>query len=156
VIFGFYTLYLGSMVTDASWRGSATRSFDLTALATPFSRRLNLKYFFVPLSMSAPIYIVGLDFGRWFAITCINYMLIMLSREVVSTELEYSRFSRGNTEPRSGVVSSSVPTLGFYGNLVVLLSILLFLRLPHFCLWSCLVLEQPLATIVELFLRAFG
>jgi len=35
LILGFCTLYIGSLVIDALWRGKATRSFDLTALAAP-------------------------------------------------------------------------------------------------------------------------
>jgi len=37
LILGFCTLYIGSLVIDALWRGKATRSFDPTALAAPRS-----------------------------------------------------------------------------------------------------------------------
>jgi len=151
------------MVTDALRRGGATRSFDPTALAVPHARVLNLKYFFVPLLVSVPIYIVGVDFGRWVAITCINYTLIILSKEIVFAELEYAGFPRGNTEQKSRAINSSIPMLGFYGNLSIFLFILFYLRLPHCCLWNwdgLYIFAEPLRSIlrtaIRVLLRTFG
>ncbi len=155
-ILGFCTLYIGSMVIDTLRRGGSTRSFDPTALAAPHARVLNLKYFFVPLLVSAPLYIVGADFGRWVAVTCINYMLIILSKDIVLTELEHAKFSRGNTEQKSRVINSSVPTLGFYGNLLVFLFILFYLRLPHCCIRDFGMFEEPLRTIIRVLPHIFG
>jgi len=79
--------------------------------------------------VSASLYIVGSNIGRWVAVTYINYILIILSKEILFTKLESSRFSRGNTGQQSGIINSSVLTLGFYGNLSVFLFILFYTNL---------------------------
>ena len=99
---------------------------------------------------------MGSDIGRWVAVTCISYILIILSKEIVFMELEYSGFSRGNTERRSRTLIPSVPTLGFYGNLLVFLFILFYLRLPHCCIQEYKMIMGPPRVIIRMLLRIFG
>ncbi len=51
-----------------------------------YARAMAYKYFLLPLLISAPLYILGWDMGRWFTVICINYVMVSLSPELNTAE----------------------------------------------------------------------
>ncbi len=127
-VLGFFTAWIGSMATTALAGDQAARRPAWRALTAVPSRRIIGKYFVLPFLASLPLYFLGWDFGRWFAVTCFNYVLIVLSKEVLDAEL---KFACGSA---TGIVADPTPVspVGFCVKLAILLLIVCFLRLPSF------------------------
>lgn len=81
LIMGFSTVYIGSMVVRL-----LISNYSLLDSGKIFARQhskgIFYKYFLLPLIISAPLYVLGRDIGRWFAVSCINYIMISLSEEL--------------------------------------------------------------------------
>ena len=148
-VLGFFTALIGSMVTSPSIGSSGMQSFDLGVFKDRRSQRLLLKYFLLPFLLSQPIYLMGWDLGRWFAVTCINYILIVLSREVVSAERQAT--SDPETKPTHAFSADDATTLSFwfYLNLAAFLFVLFYLRVPRCCIDEFKIVAEPLKLLLE-------
>ncbi len=102
---------------------------------------------------------MGWDFGRWFAVSCINYAMISLSREVNYMECCFAiRKRAGNsffTKSQLPVNSfaSDVNSRPHYFEWVFLLLIVFFIRLPHYCNSVINMLASPLRPMLRLLLH---
>jgi hypothetical protein len=102
------------------------------------------KYFFIPLLLSLPVYVTAYDYGRWFTVACINFVLVAVS--VNLPVRDFARVQKGGAE---GSVAADSPEHGdhrlvFYGASVVICILALVLWLPHYCLFSCEIVRSPL------------
>jgi Zn-dependent protease with chaperone function len=144
-IMGFSTVYIGCMVVRSLNSNNSTRNSD-----TPLTRQyIGYKYFLFPWLISTPLYIIGWDFGRWFAISCINYIMITLSRE-----LNYAESRFGNDTETKTEIFNQDPTLGestllYHINLVFLFIILFFIRMPYAVNNGYNMLAEPLKSLAE-------
>lgn len=120
--------------------------------AQPFSPKSALrysglffgKYFFIPFLCSLPVYVSAYDYGRWFTIACINYVLV-----AVSANLPVREFAREKMDGDEDSAAAESPKHGdhrlvFYGLSVVICILALVLWLPHFCFFSCVFVRSPL------------
>jgi hypothetical protein len=150
-VLGFLTVRFCA-VTSKSIISSIKRTTEKTS--TDQAWIMGFKYFFVPVAFSIPVYILAWDFGRWFAVACINYAIICLSKEVNFIELSLANASRGRiiavlekVNRRSWALMESTWARGYMASLVVLLSVIFYLRLPTCCIRSAF-LAEPIRSLV--------
>lgn len=123
------TLAVGGMASRAIAEARPAEGF-FNWLSPPASG-LAVWFFLVPLLLPVPLYIVAHDFGRWFAVACINYAMLSLSPEVVG--LMKSR--RVSPQPAS---APAVPCgrrcwIGFSAKALFLMLCISAWYLPHCC-----------------------
>jgi hypothetical protein len=94
------------------------------------SMHMQTRYLLFPFLLSLPLYILGWDIGRWFAVACINFMMIALSREINLAEgmLGSSQAETG----RTSLVPFFMARVSWLGWLFLLI-VVFFVRLPHCC-----------------------
>jgi hypothetical protein len=85
LILGFSTVYAGGMIVHFFNQEKSSSDSGIIP-SGQLSKVISYKYFLLPLFLSAPLYILGWDVGRWFAVTCINYIMVSLSRELYVVE----------------------------------------------------------------------
>ncbi len=128
---GFFTISTGRRVTESL---AATRQYGSnTPLARRHSMNMAVKYFLFPFIASMPLFIVGLDIGRWFAVLCTNYVMVALSGEVYTAECQHWENEAIETSFAAipGVKESNCfsPGMVFF-----LAGTIFFIRIPHACI----------------------
>ncbi len=103
-----------------------------------------LKYFFVPLLLSLPVYFTAYDYGRWFTVTCLNFALV-----AVSLNLPVREFARRKKKTDEDPAAADSRThadhpLVFYGLSIGICVLALVFWLPHYCLFECEIVRSPL------------
>lgn len=137
LLFSFISIaYLGKLSTLLSVDEDGQQPVEQTS-QWKHSTLIRFKYFLIPLLCSLPLYILGWDWGRWFAVISINFAIIALSKELGYMEAKTLPINNSffnwltritNTLTTSRIKISHV-TLS-----VFLLIILFYIRLPHCCI----------------------
>jgi hypothetical protein len=140
---GISIWYLVRQTVYSVLRSRSTQSFSPKS-ALRYSGLFFWKFFFIPLLCSLPVYISAYDYGRWFTIVCINYVLV-----AVSANLPVREFAREKKDGDGDSVAAESPKhadhrLVFYGFSVVIGILALVLWLPHFCFFDCVFIRSPL------------
>lgn len=148
-ILGWATVWVGRRVVEATLTDGTAALFAPGTLRSRNTRRFGWKYFALPFLCSTPLYLVGWDFGRWFAVTCLCYTLVVLSPEAVRAELPPEEFSTAEStkNPNPGA-ATALPTR-FYLGLFAFLAVVLCFRLPHCCIEGFNMLAEPLNYLFE-------
>jgi hypothetical protein len=112
--------------------------------AVRYSSLFFLMYFVIPLLLSLPVYVTAYDYGRWFAVTCINFALLAVSVNLPVREFALRR--KGVAEDTAAAHSRghADSPLVFYGASIVICILALVLWLPHYCLFACEIVRSPL------------
>lgn len=159
-VLGFTTAYFSKSVSRSFANNSiGTIGKTKTTFTKHHSNIMCYKYYLIPIVISIPLYMMGWDFGRWFAVSCINYAMISLSREVNYMECCFAiRKRAGNsffTKSQLPVNSfaSDVNSRPHYFEWVFLLLIVFFIRLPHYCNSVINMLASPLRPMLRLLLH---
>jgi hypothetical protein len=102
------------------------------------------KYFLIPLLFSLPVYFSAYDYGRWFTVTCINFVML-----AVSLNLPCLEFALRKQDANEGsAIADSRAHLDdrwvFYAVSIIICLLALVLWLPHYCLFSCDIIKSPL------------
>lgn len=156
--FGFATAYVCRNVTRSILCTQSGTFSKAGTTVMDLSRAMCHRYFLLPIGLSMPLYVLGWDMGRWFAVSCINYAMISMSREVIL--LEVCVVDRTNVEGSStpkdppqedpcGIESSS---LQYYSVMFSLLFLIFFIRVPHCCNDWLRMLAKPLRSLVKMLL----
>ena len=140
---GILLWYLVRQAVYSILRFHSPHSFS-PQLAQRYSGLFFGKYFLIPLLLSLPVYFTAYDYGRWFTVTCINFAML-----AVSVNLPYREFAfqkKGTEEGSAATVSREHldSRLVFYGASIIICVLALVLWLPHYCLFSCEILQSPL------------
>ncbi len=91
LILGFSTAFLGGQVIrDTQIKAIPEGSDDNSVSRT--SNTILIKYFLLPLILSLPLYVTAIDYGRWFAVTCINFIMVTLSPEIIRLEIDTEKW----------------------------------------------------------------
>jgi hypothetical protein len=112
----------------------------------------------IPILCSLPLYILGWDFGRWFAVTSINFAIIVLSKELGYMEAKIlpinNPFFNQLTRITNIITTSRLKTSSIIVSLFLLI-ILFYLRLPHCCISDkhFEFVAQPLQEILQFITR---
>lgn len=152
-VLGFSTVYVGSKVTN-SFIKELGSSPD-TTIARHHSKIMCFKYFLLPLFISMPLYYLGWDFGRWFAVSCINFAMISLSREINYAEIRVVNGvdARSWVSTKNQIFEESVHLHQI--KVFFLLLIIFFIRLPHCCNQKINMLAEPIWSLAKLIVRLF-
>lgn len=153
-ILGFSTVYIGRMVNNFLITNLTKKKLVMIS-RKQYSKNLYLKYFILPLAISSPLYILGCDIGRWFAVSCINYIMITLSREVNFVEIELYKANEKKAENVKGEVINNIGIFRNYVEIFLLLFILFFIRLPHWCKYWNAMLAEPFKSLFQRILNLF-
>ncbi len=147
-ILGFSTAYIVGRVSCSFIKQHFNDIFD-TTLARRHSKIMCYKYFLLPLIISLPLYIVGWDLGRWFAVSCINFAIIGLSRDI-----NYADFIVRNDDKaaaRIQMISQTflVKNRFYHIKLFFLLLIVFFIRMPHCCNKGFNIFAEPIKSLAR-------
>jgi hypothetical protein len=139
---GIMLWYLTRQAVYSILRARFPRSFPPSA-AVRYSGVFFGKYFLVPLLLSLPVYLTAYDYGRWFTVACLNFILV-----AISVNLPFREFAlRKKTDGGSAAADSpehADSRLVFYGVSIVICILAVSLWLPHYCLFECEIIRSPL------------
>lgn len=149
LLVGGVTLYVGRMTTRFL-RPQTISQTDEIEISHTYARLMSYKYFLLPLLLSAPLYILGWDIGRWFAVTCLNYVMVSLSPDLHTVESQLPRKTTGQKSP-GRTYEFTGGTWWYVLNGLFLLGVILSLRMPYCCEhdgWK--MLAEPIQSIVKM------
>ena len=143
-ILGTATAYVCMLTTAAMVNGAPVAEGAGAARAWRHSRAMCRTYFLLPLVLSAPLYLVGWDWGRWFAVTCLSFAMVSLSREINCRE--FGSGTGDGAEAMDVARSPAVLRRGLvrYVILGIALLVSLMVRLPHCCINADNLMGGPL------------
>jgi hypothetical protein len=157
-LFSLTTLfYLGRVSTLLSLAVNKEMTVD-SAIQRRHSAMIRFKYFFIPVICTLPLYLLGWDFGRWFAVSSINFALIALSKELEYLEMQILPAKDSLIQKLVNIHDSIIPSRTLINGTVVLifsLFILFYLRLPHCCITETnfAFLAEPLRSIMSFIVK---
>jgi hypothetical protein len=102
------------------------------------------KYFCIPFLLALPIYFSAWDYGRWFAITSVNFAMLAVSMNLPCLEFALRKKSADEASAATDPQEHLDHRLVFYGVSIVICVLALVLWLPHYCLFSCEIVRSPL------------
>jgi hypothetical protein len=135
--------YLVRQAVYSTLRFSFPTTFQRPA-ALKYSKDFFIRFFLIPFAASVPVYFTAYDYGRWFTVACVNFVLV-----AVSLNLPCREYARRLKESGDGAVTGDSPEFVdrrpvFYGVSIVICALALVLWLPHYCLFSCEIVQSPL------------
>ncbi len=141
---GFALWYLIRQALYSILRSRSPQSFSPQS-ALRYTRLFFQKYFLIPLLLSLPIYLTAYDYGRWFTVTCVNFSMLVVSlnlpwREFALQKIAADKESTATTDSREHLDNRLI----FHGVSIVICILALVLWLPHYCLFSCEIIRNPL------------
>jgi len=145
---GTATVQTGALVVHSLCTHSSIKDSPVVP-EKAYSRVAYRRFFLVPLAASAPLFIVGWDFGRWFSMLCISYVMVTLSENII--------FDAGHLEcsTQTGASSHKPSARSSGGNkrawcrLLLLLLAALTLRLPVARIDWYKIFSEPFGSIVH-------
>jgi hypothetical protein len=135
--------YLGRQAVYSILRSRFTQAFSPQA-ARRYVGQFFCEFFLLPLLFSLPIFFTAYDYGRWFTVACVNFVLLAVSVNLpgrgFGLRKQNGEESPGEADPPEHLDPGPV----FYGvsGLICLLALVLWL--PHYCLFSCYIVQSPL------------
>ena len=102
------------------------------------------KYFFIPLLLSLPVYFTAYDYGRWFTVTCINFSMVAVSVNLPCWEFALWKKAADEGSAAADSREHLDSRLVFYSASIIICILALVLWLPHYCLFSCEIINSPL------------
>ncbi len=142
LILGFSLYYLVRQAVYSLLHFHRPQSFDSQSAQQYFGLFFR-KYFLIPLLLSLPIYFTAYDYGRWFTVTCVNFCLMGIEQNFSCWEYE-SRMQNKN-RPIATISRNYLDNRFFFYIASIFICLLaLVLWLPHYCLFSCEIIQSPL------------
>jgi hypothetical protein len=153
------------LLSISSVKTGLTTSSSILAMSLPYpnqqfinkhKRNSFYKYFLIPFLTSIPMYIFGLDWGRWFAVTCTSFIMVSLSGEINQIEGKLiGQFEPESIVPAQSALQSRDSKSRNLVEILILLSIVLFIRLPHCCITRGNMFAGLLRSLVEKIFNLF-
>jgi hypothetical protein len=142
-VLGICLWYLVRQALYSILRSRSPQSFS------PHSARRYLggffgRFFLIPLLFSLPVYFTAYDYGRWFTVTCINFVMLAVSLNLPCWEFAHRK--KVSSEESTGASSRAHldHPIVFYGVSILICILAVVLWLPHYCIFSCTILRSPL------------
>ena len=105
-----------------------------------YPMQIGAKFYLLPALVALPLYGMGIDYGRWFAVTSINYAIIVLFRGLSFLEFENSenhhnplRYYLANSRVIKHMDSKPGSKLWLFTEWLLLFFVIISVRLPHCC-----------------------
>jgi hypothetical protein len=102
------------------------------------------KYFLIPLLFSLPVYFTAYDYGRWFTVTSINFVMLAVSLNLPCLEFAHRQPAAGDEATLTDSRVYLDNRLVFYGVSILICILAVVLWLPHYCIFSCTIARNPL------------
>ncbi|MBN2084503.1 MAG: hypothetical protein JW748_04710 [Anaerolineales bacterium] len=103
------------------------------------------KYFLFPLLLSLPVYVTAYDYGRWFTVAGINCVLVAVSVDLPCWEFAHRKKKADEDSTVAAEPQEYAdPRPVFYAASIVICILALVLWLPHYCLFECEIIRNPL------------
>jgi hypothetical protein len=102
------------------------------------------KYFLIPLLFSLPVYFTAYDYGRWFTVTCINFVMLAVSLNLPCREFAHRKKETAAESTDTDSRKHLDHRLVFYGVSILICILAVVLWLPHYCIFSCTIARSPL------------
>lgn len=135
--------YLGRQALYTILRSRSLLSFSQNS-ALLYSGLFFRKFFCIPFLLSLPVYFTAYDYGRWFTVACINYSILVVSANLPCLEFACQKMTEDEGSFATGSQEHLDHYLIFYGVSIIICILALILWLPHFCLFSCEVIRNPI------------
>ncbi|MGC1375281.1 MAG: hypothetical protein WA821_03605 [Anaerolineales bacterium] len=142
-VLGVCLWYLVRQALYAMLRARAAQSFSAQS-ARRYAGVFFRKYFLVPLLFSLPVYFTAYDYGRWFTVTCINFVMLAVSLNLPGWEFALRKKQTGEEATATDSPKHLDHPLVFYGVSILICILALVLWLPHYCIFSCTIVRSPL------------
>jgi hypothetical protein len=140
---GISLWYLVRQAVYSSLRSRSHQSFSPHS-AQRYSGLFFWKYFLIPLLFSLPVYFTAYDYGRWFTVTSINFVMLAVSLNLPCYEFALRKKGTDEESTGSNVREHLDHRVVFYGVSILICVLALVLWLPHYCLFSCTINRSPL------------
>jgi len=149
-VLGVCLWYIVRQAVYSILRSRSSPSFSPQS-ASRYSGLFFRKYFLIPLLLSLPVYYTAYDYGRWFTVTCINFSMLAVSVNLPCREsaLLNKAEDEGSVAPDSRQHLDN--RLVFYGVSTIICVLALVSWLPHYCLFSCKIIQSPLLFFLHTF-----
>ena len=148
---GILLWYLVRQAVYSILRFHSQQSF-FPQLAQQYSGLFFSKYFLIPLLLSLPVYFTAYDYGRWFTVTCINFAMVAVSANLPYREFAFRKKGADKESAAADSREHLDNRLVFYSASILICILALVLWLPHYCLFSCEIIQSPL----QFFSHAFN
>ena len=135
--------YLIRQAVYSVLRSRSPQSFSPQS-ALRYSGLFFCKYFCVPLLLALPTYLTAWDYGRWFTVTGINFTMLAVSVNLPCREFALQKKAAHEVSATSDSREHLDHRLIFYGVSIIICIQALVLWLPHYCLFSCEMIRNPL------------
>jgi hypothetical protein len=142
-VLGICLWYLVRQALYSILRSRSPQSFSPKS-ALRYSGLFFGKYFLIPLLFSLPVYFTAYDYGRWFTVTCINFVMLAVSLNLPCLEFALCRPGLSEESPAATSSEHLDHRIFFYAVSILICILALVLWLPHYCIFSCTILRSPL------------
>jgi hypothetical protein len=140
---GISLWYLVRQAVYAILHSQAPQPFSLQSARRYASLSFG-KYFFIPFLFSLPVYFTAYDYGRWFTVTSINFAMLAVSANLPCWEFSLREKGAAEESTAADARGHLDNRLVFYGVSILIGILALVLWLPHYCLFSCEIIQSPL------------
>lgn len=142
-ISGVMVWYLARQAVYSTLRFRFPQTFA-RPLALTYSKGFFIRFFLIPFAASIPVYFTAYDYGRWFTVACVNFVLVAVSLNLPCREYARRLQAAGNGPGAAASPEFVDNRWVFYGVSIVICALALTLWLPHYCLFSCEIVHSPL------------
>ena len=140
---GISLWYLVRQAMYSILRSLSPQSFSPQS-ARQYSGLFFCEYFIIPLLLALPVYFTAYDYGRWFTVTCINFVLVAVSANLPCREFALRKKATDEGSAATDSREHLDDRLIFYGVSIIICILAVVLWLPHYCLFSCEIIRSPL------------
>jgi hypothetical protein len=92
------------------------------------------------------------DYGRWFTVTCVNFAMLAASVNLPCWEFALRKKGTDKESATDNSQEHLDNRLVFYGASIIICILALILWLPHYCLFSCEIIQSPLQFFAHTFI----
>jgi len=142
-VLGICIWYLVRQAVYSILRSRSLQSFSPQS-AQRYTGVFFRKYFIIPLLISLPVYFTAYDYGRWFTVTCINFVIVAVSVNLPSLEFALRKKENAKETAISDSQEHLDHRIVFYGVSILICILAVVLWLPHYCVFSCTIARNPL------------
>jgi hypothetical protein len=142
-VLGICLWYLVRQALYSILRSRSPQSFSPHA-ARRYAGGFFGKYFLIPLLFSLPVYFTAYDYGRWFTLSCINFVMLAVSVNLPCLEFALWKPDAGAESTLTDSPEHLDHRMVFYGVSMLICILAVVLWLPHYCIFSCTIIRSPL------------
>jgi hypothetical protein len=142
-VLGICLWYLVRQALYSILRSRSPQTFSPRS-AQRYSGLFFRKYFLIPLLFSLPVYFTAYDYGRWFTLTCINFVMLAVSLNLPCLEFALRKQATREDSPDTDSRQHLDHPILFYAVSILICILAVVLWLPHYCIFSCTIIRSPL------------